>query len=118
MCILVRYGPPMFNTHIMVDDFECMWRIQDEEFHEYFTYNILCGYIIFNHGHGYGLLKCPVGCFGMYVLQYYYRLEVVCKYYLKHMITISHKPTFIMVKRDPMQDMIANKIKIDIIRTW
>jgi len=108
----------MFNTHIMVDDFECMWRIQDEGFHEYFTYNILCEYIIFNHGHGYGLLERPIGCFGMYVLQYYYRLEVVYKYYLKHMITISHKPTFIMVKRDPMQDMIENRIKIDIIGTW
>jgi hypothetical protein len=26
-CILVGYAPQMFNTHIMVDDFKCMWKI-------------------------------------------------------------------------------------------
>jgi len=69
----------MFNCDIMVDDFECMWKIQDVEFHEYFAYNILCGYIIFNDGHGYGLLEHPIGYFGVYVLQYYCQLEVAYK---------------------------------------
>jgi hypothetical protein len=108
----------MLNTHIMVDDFECMWKIQDEKLHEYLTSNILCGSIIFNDGHGYGLLEHPIGCFGVYVLQYYCRLEVVDKYYLKHMTTISLKRTFIMVKRDPMPDVIENSVKNDIIETW
>jgi len=57
MCISVGYALPMFNTHIMVDDFECMWKIQGEEFHEFLAHNILCEYIIFNDGHGYGLLE-------------------------------------------------------------
>jgi hypothetical protein len=40
------------------------------------------------------------------------------KYYLEHMTTINHKPTFIMVRRDPMPDTIENKIKEDTMETW
>lgn len=59
----------MFNTHIIVDDFECMWKIHDEKFHEYFTYNILCGYTIFNYGYNCGLLENLTSCLGVYTLQ-------------------------------------------------
>ncbi len=59
----------MFITHIVVNDFECMWKIQDEKFHEFLTYNIICGYIICNDGNGYGLLEHPISYFGVHVLQ-------------------------------------------------
>lgn len=53
-----------------------MWRIQDREFWEYLTYNIICNYIVFNDGHGYGMLEHLIGCVGVYALRYYYKLEV------------------------------------------
>jgi hypothetical protein len=52
------------------------------KFREYFTYNILYGYIIFNDAHGYGVLEHLIGCLGVYVLQYYHKLEVAYNKYL------------------------------------
>ncbi len=37
----------MLNAKILIEDFERMWKIQDKEFWEYLTYNIICGYIFF-----------------------------------------------------------------------
>jgi hypothetical protein len=40
-CVLVGFAPLMLNAHILVDDFEGMWKIKDKEFREYLVYNIL-----------------------------------------------------------------------------
>jgi hypothetical protein len=40
-CVLVGFVPLMLNAHILVDDFKRMWKIKDNEFQEYLTYNIL-----------------------------------------------------------------------------
>jgi hypothetical protein len=91
--------PPMFNAQILIEDFEHMWEIHDREFREYLAYNIMCGYIVFNDSHGYGILKHLMNCLGAYALRYYCKLEVAYnKYYLKHTMTISHNPIFIMAK--------------------
>jgi hypothetical protein len=91
-----------------------MWKIHDKEFREYVTYNIICNYIVFNKNHGYGVLKHFMGCLGAYVLRYYYKLEVAYnKYYLKHTTTISHKPTFVMARRDPILDTIDKRVQED-----
>ncbi len=88
------------------------------EFQEYFTYNILYGYIIFNDGRGYGVLEHLIGCLGVYVLQYYHRLEVAYnKYLFTYTIVVSHKPNFVMARRDFIQDAIENKAKEDTIET-
>jgi hypothetical protein len=42
-----------------------MWKIQDKKFREYLTYNIICGYIIFNNGCEYGVLEHLTGCLGV-----------------------------------------------------
>ncbi len=77
-------------------------------------YNIICGYIFFNNGHGYGVLKHLISCLGAYALWYYCNLEVVYnKYYLKHTITISHKSTFVMARRDLIMNTIEKKVKED-----
>jgi hypothetical protein len=47
MCISIGYALPMFNTHIIVDDFECMW----------------------NYGYNCGLLENLTSCLGVYTLQ-------------------------------------------------
>jgi hypothetical protein len=75
-CILVRFFPPMFNARILIEDFEHVSKIQDREFWEYLAYNIFCGYIVFNNGHGYGILKHFIGCLGAYELQYCCKLKV------------------------------------------
>jgi hypothetical protein len=47
-------------------------------------YIILCGYMVLNNGRGYGMLEHLIGCLGVYVLRYYYKLEVVYnKYYFE-----------------------------------
>jgi hypothetical protein len=102
MCLLVGFAPPMFNAKILVEDFECMWKIYDREFQEYLGYNIFCNYIIFNDDRGYSVLEHLTSCLGAYALRYYCKLEVAYnKYYLKHTMTISHKPTFVMARKDP-----------------
>jgi hypothetical protein len=57
ICLLVGFVPPMLNARIFIEDFEHMWKIQDREFREYLTYNILYSYIFFNDSHGYGVLE-------------------------------------------------------------
>ncbi len=43
-----------------------------------------------------------------------YKLEVVYnKYYLKHTMTISHKSTFVMAKRDPIPNTIEKRVNED-----
>jgi len=84
-------------------------------------YIILCDYIVFNNGHGYGVLEHLIGCLGAYVLRYYYKLEVVYnKYYFKHTMTISHKLTFVMAKRYLIPDTIEKRVKEDSMeaRLW
>jgi hypothetical protein len=62
----------------------------------------------------YGVLQHLLNCLGAYALWYYYKLEVVCnKYYLKHITKVSHKPTFVMAKRDPILDTIEKRVKDD-----
>jgi hypothetical protein len=34
-------------------------------------------------------------------------------YYLKHTMEVSHKPTFVMVRRDPISNTIEKKVKED-----
>jgi len=57
MWLLTRFTPLIFNAIILIEDFERMWKIQNREFHEYLKYNILYGHIVFNDGHGYGVLE-------------------------------------------------------------
>lgn len=56
-CFSIGFTPPMLNAKILIEYFKRMWKIQDKEFWEYLTYNILCGYIVFNDGYGYGMLE-------------------------------------------------------------
>ncbi len=56
-CFSVGFAPPMLNARLFIEDFKCMWKIQDKEFREYLAYNIFCDYIVFNDGHGYGVLE-------------------------------------------------------------
>ncbi len=74
------------------------------------AYNIIYDYNILNNIRGYGVLKHLIGCLGAYALWYYHKLEVVYnKYYLKHTMTVSHKPIFVMARRDPILNMIEKK---------
>ncbi len=60
------------------------------------------------------MLEHLTSCFGVYALCYNSKLEVVYnKYYLKHTMTVSHKSTFVMVRRDPIQDTIEKRVKED-----
>jgi hypothetical protein len=62
-----------------------------------------------------------MGCLGAYVLRYYYKLEVAYnKYYLKHTMVISHKPTFVMARRDPISNTVERRVKEDSMeaRLW
>jgi len=96
-----------------------MWKIQDREFQKYLMYNIFCDYIVFNDGRGYGMLEHLIGCMGAYALQYYCKLEVAYnKYYLKQTMATSHKPTFVMVKRDFISDTIEKKVKEDSMEAY
>ncbi len=111
----------MLNVRILIEDFERMCKVQGKEFQEYLMYNIFCGYIIFNDGRGYGMLEHLTSCLGAYALWYYYKLEVVYdKYDLKHTVTISHKPTFVMARKDPILDTIEKRVKEDSMeaRLW
>jgi hypothetical protein len=64
------------------------------------VYNILSGYILFNNGHGYGVLEHLMRC----------KLEVAYnKYYLKHKTIVNHKPTFVMAKKDLILNNIEKK---------
>jgi hypothetical protein len=104
----------MLNARILIEDFERMWKIQNREFQEYLTYIILCSYIVFNDGHGYGVLEHLTGYLGAYALRYYYKLEVAYnKYYMKYTTTINHKPTFVMARRDLILDTIEKRVKED-----
>ncbi len=111
----------MFNARILVEDFERIWKIQDREFWEYLAYNILCSYIFFNDNRGYGVLEHLISYLGAYALRYYCKLEVVYnKYYLKHTMIISHKPTFVMARKDPIPNTIEKRVKEDSMeaRLW
>ncbi len=109
---LLNYNPWFtLNAKIFIEDFERMWKIHDREFREY---NIIFNYIVFNNNHGYGVLEHLTNYLGAYALWYYYKLEVVYnKYYLKHTMVVSHKPTFVMAKKDPILDTIEKRVKED-----
>jgi hypothetical protein len=118
ICLLVGFVPPMLNARILIEDFEHVWKIHDREFREYLTYNIHCYYIIFNDSHGYGVLEHLTCYLGAYALRYYCKLEVAYnKYYLKHTMAISHKPTFVMAKKDLIPDTIEKRVKEDSMET-
>jgi hypothetical protein len=75
------------------------------------AYNILYNYIVFNNGRGYGVLEHLTGYLGAYALQYDCKLEVAYnKYYLKHTMTVSHKPTFVMARRNPILDIVEKRV--------
>jgi hypothetical protein len=57
MWLSVGLAPLMLNARIFIEDFECMWKIQDKEFQVYLGYNIFYDYIIFNDCHAYGVLE-------------------------------------------------------------
>jgi hypothetical protein len=58
------------------------------------------------------------GLFGCYALRYYCKLEIAYnKYYLKRMTTVSHKPTFVMAKRNLILNTIENRVKEDSMET-
>ncbi len=70
--------------------------------------------IVFSNDHGYGVLEHLTSCLGVCALWYSYKLEVACnKYYLKHTMAISHKSTFVMVRRDLIPDTIKKRAKED-----
>jgi hypothetical protein len=56
----------MFNSRIFIENFECMWKIQNKEFQEYLVYKIFCDYIVFNDDRGYGVLEHMFGYMGAY----------------------------------------------------
>lgn len=58
----------MLNAKILTEDFEHMRKIQDKEFWEYLSYNILCDDIFFNDRRGYGVLEHLTSCLGVYAL--------------------------------------------------
>jgi hypothetical protein len=45
ICLLVGVALPMLGAHIIEDQFLVMWAIDDMEWKEYLTYNIVCCYI-------------------------------------------------------------------------
>jgi hypothetical protein len=60
-----------------------------------------------------------MGYLSAYALQYYCKLEVAYnKYYLKHTMVISHKPTFVMVRRDPISNTVEKRVKKDSMEAW
>jgi len=65
-CFSIGFVPPMLNVRILIEDFECMCKVQGREFQEYLVYNIFYIYIIFNNGCGYGVLEHLISCFGAY----------------------------------------------------
>lgn len=58
----------MLNARILNEDFECMWKIQDREFWDYLTYNIIYGYIVFNDSREHGVLEHLTSGMGVYAL--------------------------------------------------
>ncbi len=81
-------------------------------------YIILFNYIVFNGCCGYGVLEHLNSYLGAYALRYYCKLEVAYnKYYLKHTMAISHKPTFVMAKKDLIPDTIEKRVKEDSMET-
>jgi hypothetical protein len=85
------------------------------------VYNIIYGYIVFNDGHGYGVLKHLTTYLSVYALRYNCNLEVVYnKYNLKHTTTSNHKSTFVMARRDFIPNTIEKKVKEDSMeaRMW
>jgi hypothetical protein len=58
----------VLNAKIFTKDFEHMWKIQYKQFQKYLSYNIMCGYIVFSDGRGYGVLKHLISCLSVYAL--------------------------------------------------
>ncbi len=76
ICLKVRVAPPILGTHIMRKWFFVMWKIDNLEWREYLTYNIICYYIQYHEPRGYGMLEFTIRCLSIYTLHYYYRLEI------------------------------------------
>jgi len=68
ICLQVGITPPMLGTHITKNQFLSMWAINDLEWKEYLSYNIVCCYIQYRQFRGYGALEFEVKCLGFYVL--------------------------------------------------
>jgi hypothetical protein len=68
ICLQVGVAPPMLGAHITNNQFLSMWTIDDLEWREYLTYNIMCYYIQYHQPRGYGALEFEVGCLKFYTL--------------------------------------------------
>jgi hypothetical protein len=66
----------MLGAHITNNQFLSMWTIDDLEWREYLTYNIMCYYIQYHQPRGYGALEFEVGCLKFYTLWHYYKMEI------------------------------------------
>jgi hypothetical protein len=64
----IGVAPPMLGAHIIESHFLSMWAIDDMEWREYLTYNIVCYYIQYQQPRGYGALKFEIGYLGLYAL--------------------------------------------------
>jgi hypothetical protein len=58
----------MLGTHIIESHFLSMWAIDDLEWREYLTYNIVCCCIQYHQPRGYGIIKFEIGYLGFYAL--------------------------------------------------
>jgi len=68
ICLQVGITPPLLGTHIINNQFFSTWAINDLEWKEYITYNIVCCYIQYRQLKGYDALEFEVKCLGLYVL--------------------------------------------------
>jgi len=97
ICLQVGVAPPMLGAHITKNQFLSMWAIDDLEWREYLTYNIMCYYIQYHQPRGYGALEFEVGCLKFYTLRHNYKMEIAYEdYYCHHQTSTSSQPTFIM----------------------
>lgn len=102
----------MMGMHITYIQFLSMWVIDDLEWKEYLTYNIVCYYIQQHQPRGYDALKFEVACLGFYTLQHYYKMEIAYEdYYCRHQTSASSKPTFIMTQMEAILGHVESKAK-------
>jgi hypothetical protein len=74
----------MLEAHITENQFLSMQEIDDLEWREYLTYNVICCYVHYRKPRGYDALEFEPCCLGLYALQYYYKLEIAFEDYYYH----------------------------------
>jgi hypothetical protein len=95
-----------------------MWKIDNLERKEYLVYNIICYYIQYRKPCSYGMLDFTIRCLGIYVLCYYYKLEIDnWSYYAWHQTVISGWPNFAMTWMESTPNHVENII-VDVSKQW